>query len=138
MDIKEFLYRNKLKQVELANYLGVTEASISKFVKGNSQPSKENLRKILNNSNGWDVSMLSSGDGNIIAGNNNGGNSVVTIGSRSASKDRDLAARVTALEAENELLKTQVDLLRELSKSKDEQIELLKIAGRELAKNANR
>lgn len=123
MDIKEFLYRNKLKQVELADYLGVTEASISKLVKGVSRPSKENLRKILENPNGWDVSML-TGEGSIIAGNNNGGDAVVNIGARGTSKGA--SERVAALEAENEMLRTQVDLLRELSKSKDEQIKLLK------------
>lgn len=59
MNIKEFLQVNRLKQVELANYLGITEASVSRMCKGISKPSQENLRKIVTNTKGWDTSMLS-------------------------------------------------------------------------------
>lgn len=58
MNVREFLKANNLKQRELAYYLGVTEAAISNVVKGKSYFSDENLIKILNNPNGWDVSML--------------------------------------------------------------------------------
>lgn len=58
MKVREFLKANTLKQRELANYLGVTEAAISNVVKGKSCFSEENLIKILKNPHGWDVSML--------------------------------------------------------------------------------
>lgn len=58
MKVREFLKVNGLKQVEIARYLGVTEAAISNVVKGKSEFSEENLIKILTNPNGWDVSML--------------------------------------------------------------------------------
>lgn len=58
MNVREFLKVNSLKQVELSRYLSVTEAAISNVVKGKSEFSEENLIKILNNPNGWDVSML--------------------------------------------------------------------------------
>ena len=125
MDIKEFLYRNKLKQVDLAKYLGVTEAFISRMVKGVGNPSKENLTKILNNPYGWDTSMLINGG--IYAGNNNGGDVNVQIGQNKAGnrpKDGDAATQMAVLEKENEMLKeqlkdkeAQIDFLRALVKN---------------------
>lgn len=56
--VENFLKANHLKQVELARYLGITEGSVSKMVKGSTQPSKENLRKILENDRGWDTKSL--------------------------------------------------------------------------------
>ena len=61
MKVRDFLKANNLKQRELAKYLGITEAAISNVVKGKSSFSDENLIKILNNPNGWDVSMLTEG-----------------------------------------------------------------------------
>ena len=49
MNFKEFLYKNKLKQVDIAKYLNITEASVSRFAKGIANPSKENLCKLLDN-----------------------------------------------------------------------------------------
>lgn len=62
MKVREFLKANSLKQVELARYLGITEAAISNVVKGKSEFSKENLIKIRNNPYGWDISMLEEAD----------------------------------------------------------------------------
>ena len=58
MNVRDFLKANSLKQVELARYLGITEAAISNVVKEKSEFSKENLIKIMNNPYGWDTSML--------------------------------------------------------------------------------
>lgn len=125
MDIKEFLYRNKLKQVDLAKYLGVTEAFISRMVKGLVKPSKENLTKILNNPHGWDTSMLI--DGGIYAGNNKAGDVNVQIGQNRAGnrpKDGDAVTQMAVLEKENEMLReqlkdkeAQIDFLRALVKN---------------------
>ena len=60
MNIKDFLYRNKLKQVDLANYLGISEAAVSRLCKEYSNPSEDNLAKLLSNPNGWDTSMLTA------------------------------------------------------------------------------
>lgn len=58
MKVREFLQVNGLKQRELAQFLGVTEAAVSNVVKGKSYFSEENLIKILKNDRGWDTSML--------------------------------------------------------------------------------
>jgi len=57
-NIKQFIEDNGLKQVDLAKFLGITEASVSKMVKGYTNPSKENLQKILDNDRGWDTTSL--------------------------------------------------------------------------------
>ena len=67
-DYKYFLRKNHLKQVDLANYLGVTESAISNIARGKADLSDDNLEKLLNNDCGWDVSMLlesGGGSGNI-------------------------------------------------------------------------
>ena len=118
MDIKEFLYRNKLKQVDLAKYLGVTEAFISRMVKGLCNPSKENLTKIRNNPHGWDTSMLI--DGGIYAGNNNAGDVNVLIGHNrvnACKKDSDEATQIAVLEKENEMLREQLEFMKTLLNS---------------------
>lgn len=118
MDIKEFLYRNKLKQVDLAKYLGVTEAFISRMVKGLCNPSKENLTKILNNPHGWDTSMLI--DGGIYAGNNNAADVNVLIGHNrvnACKKDSDEATQIAVLEKENEMLREQLEFMKTLLNS---------------------
>lgn len=76
MDFKEFIYANKLKQVDLANYLNIKEASVSRWCKGVSKPSDDNLRKIIENPYGWNTSCL-IGNTTAIAKNN----STITIGS---------------------------------------------------------
>lgn len=53
MNFKEFLYKNKLKQVDIAKYLNITEASVSRFAKGIANLSKENLCKLLDNPYSW-------------------------------------------------------------------------------------
>lgn len=63
LDYKKFLKTNGLKQVELANFLGITESAISNVVKGKANLSEENLIKILENNKGWDVSMLQAPSG---------------------------------------------------------------------------
>lgn len=56
--IKEFLKINKLRQVDLAEYLGISEPAVSNVVKGKSAFSRENLIKIINNTCGWETQML--------------------------------------------------------------------------------
>lgn len=82
--MKEFRKVNNLKQKELAEYLDTDRSFISKVEKGDSGLSRKNLKKILNNPNGWDVSMFAKlenpGDiGNIQIGKNTYTNNSNTI-----------------------------------------------------------
>lgn len=88
-NIKQFLIDNDLKQVELARFLGITEASVSKMAKGYTKPSKENLQKILDNDRGWDTSAL-----------------LQKVGRKSK-----IGGEITDLREENRRLKGEVDRL---------------------------
>lgn len=82
--MKEFRKVNNLKQKDLAEYLDTDRSFISKVEKGDSGLSRKNLKKILSNPNGWDVSMFAKlenlGDiGNIQIGKNTYTNNSNTI-----------------------------------------------------------
>ncbi len=58
IDFKRFMFEEKIKQSDLAKYLGVSEGYISQVASGKKQLSEENLSKVLNNPFGWNTSML--------------------------------------------------------------------------------
>ena len=58
VDFKRFMFENKIKQSDLAKYLGVSEGYVSSVVSGRKKLSEENLGKVLNNPYGWDTSLL--------------------------------------------------------------------------------
>lgn len=58
MDLALFRAVNGIKQVELAEYLGVGKSYLSNVEAGRVGFSKENIKKLLENQNGWDTSML--------------------------------------------------------------------------------
>lgn len=123
MDLKQFRQCNKLTQTELGEYLGIKKSFVSLIENGKVKLSEEKFNKLLNNTKGWDTSMLINGS--IYAGNNNVGDVNVQIGQNRASGDSrssgdpDIASRLAVLEKENEML-------RERLKDKDGQIEFLK------------
>ena len=123
MDLKQFRQCNKLTQTELGEYLGIKKSFVSLIENGKVKLSEEKFNKLLNNTKGWDTSMLINGS--IYAGNNNAGNVNVQIGQNRASGDPhasgdpDIASRLAVLEKENEML-------RERIKDKDDQLAFLK------------
>lgn len=123
MDLKQFRQRNKLTQTELGEYLGIKKSFVSLIENGRVKLSEEKFNKLLNNTKGWDTSMLINGS--IYAGNNNAGDVNVQIGQNRASGDAhasgdpNIASRLAVLEKENEML-------RERLKDKDDQLAFLK------------
>lgn len=123
MDLKQFRQCNKLTQTELGEYLGIKKSFVSLVENGKVKLSEEKFNKLLNNTKGWDTSMLINGS--IYAGNNNVGDVNVQIGQNRASGDArssgdpDIASRLAVLEKENEML-------RERLKDKDDQLAFLK------------
>ena len=123
MDLKQFRQCNKLTQTELGEYLGIKKSFVSLIENGKVKLSEEKFNKLLNNTKGWDTSMLINGS--IYAGNNNAGDVNVQIGQNRASGDAhapgdpNIASRLAVLEKENEML-------RERLKDKDEQLAFLK------------
>ena len=121
IDIKQFRKRNKLKQEELAEYLGVTRAFISMVETGASKLPTEKLNLLVSNPHGWDTSMLINGS--IYAGNNNSGDVNVQIGQNRASGDShapgDPSTKIAVLEKENQMLREQIEFMKTLIKMKE-------------------
>lgn len=108
-DIKQFIEDNNLKQVEIARFLGITEGSVSKMVKGLTSPSAVNLQKLLDNDRGWETASL-------------------------AKPRAERNAEVSRLREEISSLKTQINDLREEKEWLKGLLEKL-IDGRKLATN---
>ena len=53
-----FLKANNLKQVEIAQYLGVSETYVSQIVKGDRKLPLAQVEKIKQNGHGWNVEAL--------------------------------------------------------------------------------
>ena len=58
-DLKKFREANNLTQVELAKYLGVEQGFISQTESSDRPVPQKYIDKILNNTNWWDISMMS-------------------------------------------------------------------------------
>ena len=83
---------------------------------GASKLPPEKLSLLLNNTQGWETSML-VGNGGIYAGNNNAGDVNVQIGQNRAGnrpKDCDAATQIAVLEKENEMLREQLEFMKTL------------------------
>ena len=127
-DLKGFRKDNGLTQSDLAEYLGggVDKGFISQIEHGTRKLPNAQLAKLLNNTMGWDTSMLQVDPPTSISAKATGNSSArVEIGSRNknycpeVSGDTEKDTRIAVLEKENEML-------RERLKDKDGQIEFLK------------
>lgn len=78
-ELKQFLWANRLKQKDLAQYLGVTGAQVSRIMKGVSSLTERNLTALRENQMGWDASMLPSSS--ISARATGSSTATITIGS---------------------------------------------------------
>lgn len=58
IDFKRFMFEQKIKQNELAEYLGVSKGYMSLVISGQRKLSEENFSKLINNPFGWDTSIL--------------------------------------------------------------------------------
>lgn len=56
--IKEFLAANRLRQVDVAEYLGVSRAYMSQVVSGWARLAPDKLLQLIENNKGWDTSMF--------------------------------------------------------------------------------
>ena len=105
-DLKEFRLVNNLTQTELGDYLGVLKGFISKIENGKDKLPEPKFRKLLNNENGWDVSMLTQSDV-AIAEKPVAENSLVSYLERKVGDQdvliRELYQQIGALEKELEL-----------------------------------
>lgn len=67
IDLKQFRKANRIGQSDVADFLGVTVASISQYETGRCLLSKENEQKLLNNDRGWVTDGIAQMGDNAIA-----------------------------------------------------------------------
>ena len=113
VELKRFRDVNRLGQAELADYLQVSRAQVSMIERGKSKLTNENLRKLIGNPFGWDISMLpkdplSAVNSVVINGSNDMTNS--TIDNRHYYSDSP------------DVLRAQIDLLDERIREKEERL----------------
>ena len=113
IEFKRFRKVTNLEQQELADYLSVTRAQISMIERGKSKLTKENLRKLINNPYGWDVSMLPRDPLAIT--------SSVIIGGDSTNSTINQDNRQYYSDSPD-VLRAQIEILDERIKEKDAQI----------------
>ena len=110
-DFQIFINVNKLLKKDVAEYLGVSNAFITKLCDGRKNLPSQKLTLLIDNPNGWDTSMLSAGTQNhnrgVIV---NGNNSHSPIDNRQYYSDSP------------DVLRAQIEILDERIKEKDAQI----------------
>lgn len=58
--LKKFLEINGLKQIQVAQYLGISRGHMSNSLKGDYSLGPKQISKLIQNNEGWDVSMFES------------------------------------------------------------------------------
>lgn len=56
--LKSFIFFNRISQLEVADYLGVSKGQMSKLVSGKAKLQPRQLELLLNNRRGWNTEFL--------------------------------------------------------------------------------
>lgn len=105
VNLREFRKANNLTQDELGSYLAMQKSYVSKIENGKEKLPEKKLKQLLNNSRGWDTTMLLDDvqiSGDAIIQTNGSGN----IGKIEGN------AELIMLRRENELLRQLVETLK--------------------------
>ena len=71
-DFQQFIDVNHLLKKEIASFLGVSNAFITQLCDGSKRLPAAKMALIKANEYGWDVSMLTPGNGQTVGDNNSG------------------------------------------------------------------
>lgn len=104
-----FLFINEITKTEIAEFLGVSNSFITKICKGEKNLPEEHRVKIYNSDKGWDTTPLE-------------GRIVQTIGSATIGNHSN---NNTQIIGENEALKRENELLKQLLEEKERTIQIL-------------
>lgn len=118
--LNRFLKANRLKGIEIAEYLQISPAYFSHMLTGKSKLSKNKINQIINNPYGWDTSMLIEEGKNVIGNTQIGENNTISIESEYTSYLKDM---IQTKEEEIKVLRTE---LSETRKQVTELLNLLK------------
>lgn len=126
MDLRGFRKINHLTQTQLGEFLGIKKSFISLVENEKAKLPEEKFNKLLNNTMGWDTSMLhSDAPTTSISAKATGNSSAkVSIGSHNTVTAHD--AELTEKDTRIAILEKENEMLRERLKDKDGQIEFLK------------
>lgn len=108
IDIKAFRKKNKITQVELAEYLGTTHGFISQVERGKSKLSDDKLEMLRNNKLGWIIDDLMDSE--------------VTAAHKS-----DIERLFDMIKEQQETIKTQQEIIKTQSETIKEQSETINL-----------
>lgn len=116
-DLKEFRIVNNLTQTQLGDYLGIQKGFVSKIENDKEKLPEPKYRKLLNNPNGWDTSMLtqsSGGDNTIqVSGNNIDMRNINQSKSvNNPAREKELEQRIAELLEDKKRLQDMVQTLQ--------------------------
>lgn len=121
MDLRGFRKINHLTQTQLGEFLGIKKSFVSLVENEKAKLPEEKFNKLLNNTMGWDTSMLQVDPPTSISAKATGNSSArVEIGSRNknycpeVSGDTEKDTRIAVLEKENEMLREQLEFMKTL------------------------
>lgn len=123
IDLQEFLYRNKLKSVDLVEYWGVTKGVVSQFLKGTTKLPAKRIEQLLNNPYGWDTSMLTD-------------SSPLQTGAVAQPLQSDYEILIAELRAQIERLEGKIDNLNQELGEKNALLKLMRQGGEDSAQDA--
>ncbi len=118
IDLKDFRKTNNLTQSELASYLGVLQGFVSQVEKGTRPMPNTWVKKLSDNPNGWDTSMLTkathvgdnrvtakvAGNGSVSTNINYGGDECTVLKERIKYLEQSLAEKERLIEEKERLI----------------------------------
>ena len=115
IDLKAFRKINKLTQIDIANYLGVSRPFVCRIESGQNKLPEDKLIKLINNDQGW---IIPSEPTQVIIGN-----SGVSLNMAAGSKINNSPIDNRHYYSDPpDVLRAQIELLDERIKEKDAQI----------------
>lgn len=113
--LKDYFYRNNIRQVDIVEKTGIDKATVSNFLAGRRPLGRENARRLADTF-GLSLAFVLTGEGDIFPPQSSRSagdisNSAVTQGDNSPI---NIVADNAALEAENQRLREEVKWLRQM------------------------
>lgn len=105
VNLREFRKANNLTQDELGSYLAMQKSYVSKIENGKEKLPEKKLKQLLNNSRGWDTTMLLD-DVQI------SGDAIIQTNGRGNIGKIEGAAELIMFRRENEMLRQQIEELK--------------------------
>lgn len=111
--LKDYFYRNNIRQVDIVERTGIDKATVSNFLAGRRPLGRENARRLAD-AFGLSLAFILTGEGDMFpAGRQEVGNGAIVNGGK-VEGGINVTATNAALEAENQRLREEVKWLRSM------------------------